>query len=211
MDSREIELMDARLRAAFSEEPPDASAVQLAVRKHIAEQQRRHWMRAWVVVGLAAAVILAVVGYGAFRRTGGTNVYADLAQDHRREVVDRQPRHWRSAPEELDPLIARYGVTDRMVAGLAPSGYRLEHAKTCLMAGKPVLHMVYSDGSREFSVYVRKQSGAGVRSGSASVGSEQGASEQVAVFHRDGFEAAVVTVGSSAECMQLARRAASAL
>jgi len=201
MDLRDDDI-DARLCAAYSDGLPDASALQQAVRKRIAAERAR----LWIFMGAAAAVVLAAVSIGIFQHARGTDIYAELARDHRREVVDQQPRRWRSEPAEIETLIARYGVTAPMVKGFAPTGFRLEHAKTCAMAGKPVLHLVYTDGSRQFSVYVRQRTGTGFRAGSTSVDSEQ-----VAAFERDGFEAAIVMVGSGAECLQWARRAASIL
>jgi anti-sigma factor RsiW len=93
-----------------------------------------------------------------------------------------------------------------MVSSLAPNGYRLEHAKTCAMGGKPVLHLVYTDGSKRFSVYLRQRSGKEVRPVARTIDSEQ-----VATFSRNGFEAAIVAVGSGGECLEWARRAAGIL
>jgi hypothetical protein len=150
--------------------------------------------------------VLAAIGYGLLHRTRGTGVYAELARDHRKEVVEQEARHWRNGPTEIEPLVARFGVTAPMLAGFAPAGYRLLHAKTCGIGGMPLLHLVYSNGSREISVYVRQHVGTGIRPGSLTVDSEH-----VIAFERDGFEAAVVMIGSDAECQAFARRAASFL
>jgi hypothetical protein len=199
MDSIDSEQIDAQLRAAFTEELPDASAIQVAVRKRIAAER----FRRLAALASAAAILLAVVGYAVFASTRGANVYGDLAKDHRREVMDGQPRDWKTNGAEMALLIAYYEVSPAMVNGFAPSGFHLEHAKTCGMAGKPVLHLVYSDGSRKVSVYVRKRSGPPIRTGSTSIDAEE-----VTAFTHDGFDAAVVTVGSSAECQAWARHAA---
>jgi anti-sigma factor RsiW len=200
MDSNEIDQIDARLRAAFAEPLPDAGALQNGVRRRIAAQRSLRLG----MLAVAAGILLAVIGYGFLRRT--TGIYQELALDHRIEVVERQPRHWRNGPAEIEPLVARYGVTAPMLAGFAPAGYHLLHAKSCGINGMPVLHLVYSNGNREISIYVRQHVGSGIRSGSFSVNSEQ-----VVAFGRGGLEAAVVMVGSGEECQLFARRAASYL
>jgi hypothetical protein len=194
--------IDARLRDAFSAEMPDASGIQRTVRKRIAAER----IRRLTLIGIAASLLLVAGGYGLLKRTRGMNVYTELARDHHMEVVEQQPRHWRSGSAEIQSLIARYGVTAPMLAGFAPAGYVLQHAKSCGIAGMPVLHLVYSNGSRQLSVYVRQHVGSGIQPGSMTVDSEQ-----VATFQRGGLEGAVVMVGSGAECAVMARRAASFL
>jgi hypothetical protein len=202
MDSNEMEQIDSRLQAAFSEQLPDAAAIQHAVRKRIAAERSR----SFAILAVAAALVLAAIGYGLLRRASRVGVYAELARDHRMEVMERQQRHWRNGPAEIEPLVARYGVTAPMLAGFAPVGYYLLHAKSCGIAGMPVLHLVYSNGNREISIYVRQHVGSGIRSGSFTVNSEQ-----VVAFERGGLEAAVVMVGSGRECQLFARRASSYL
>jgi hypothetical protein len=197
MDSNDVEQIDSRLREAFSEPLPDAAAIQQTVRKRIAAER---W-RSFAMLALAAAIVLAVAGYSLLRRTN--SVYAELARDHRMEVMEHQQRHWRNGPAEIEPLVARYGVTAPMLAGFAPAGYHLLHAKSCGIAGMPVLHLVYSNGNHEISIYVRQHVGSGIHSGSFTVNSEQ-----VVAFERGGLEAAVVMVGSGNECQLFARRAA---
>jgi hypothetical protein len=38
----------------------------------------------------------------------------------------------------------------------APVGYRLEHGKLCRLDGRPFLHLVYTDGANEVSVFLRQ-------------------------------------------------------
>lgn len=38
---------------------------------------------------------------------------------------------------------------------LAPVGYRLEHGKLCRLDGRPFLHLVYTNGANEVSVFLR--------------------------------------------------------
>ena len=92
---------------------------------------------------------------------------------------------------EIEKLAARYQLPD--VAGLAPQGYRLEHAKMCGLDGKPALHLVYTNGSQEFSVFVRARTGSEKALRQVSVGAEH-----LAGFGTDRLEA-VVAGGSSGE------------
>jgi anti-sigma factor RsiW len=183
---------DARLRQA-STELPDAAAVERSVRGRIMQQ------RVWRIAAVAAVVVLAgVLGYRVFRPEPVSRLYADAALDHRLEVMEHQPRRWRSDPAEIEKLAARYKLPD--VAALAPAGYRLEHAKICGIDGKPALHLVYTNGNREFSVYVRARTG-----GDGALRAVQVGTEHLAAFQTDRVEAVVATDGSSGECLEFAQ------
>ena len=186
-------VMDARLAAALAAPLPDATALERSVRARIARERSHRWMFA-----AAAALVLfaAVLGYRALRPP---HLYADAALDHRLEVMEHQPRHWRTDPAEIQKLAAKYQLQD--ASAWAPAGYRLEHAKMCGVDGKPALHLVYTDGAREFSVYILRRTGAAPRNlHTVSIGQEH-----LAAFQTDRFEAVIATAESSAECLQFAR------
>jgi len=186
--------LDARLRHAVSTELPDVSAVERSVCGRIRAE------RAWRIAAVAAAVLLAAfLGYRALRPV--SRLYIDAALDHRLEVMEHQPRRWRSDPAEIEKLAARFELSN--VGALAPAGYRLEHAKMCGIDGKPALHVVYTNGSQEFSLYIRVRSGSDKVLHAVSLGSEH-----LAAFQTDRLEAVVATGGSSGDCLQFARFAA---
>jgi anti-sigma factor RsiW len=190
---------DARLRDAVSMELPDTSALQASVRKQIGAERVRRF------AAVAAAVLFAAaLGYWALRMRPPARVYADAALDHRLEVMEHQPRRWRSDPADIAKLAQRFELSN--LTALAPPGYRLEHAKMCGIDGKPALHLVYTNGSQEFSIFVRARSGQarGVRM--VGVGSES-----LAGFQTDRVEAVIATSGSSEECLEFARFAQRAL
>jgi anti-sigma factor RsiW len=191
--------LDARLRDAFSSDLPDTAALNQSVHGRIARERGRR--RALVAATAAVLLFAAGLGYRSFRPA---SLFSDAARDHRMEVMERQPRRWRTDPAEIDRLAARYGLSN--LAATAPAGFRLEHAKMCGIDGKPALHLVYTSGIQEFSVYVRIGAGSARSLRAVSVGSEH-----LASFQTDRLEAVIVTAGSSAECQQFARLAAGIL
>ena len=189
--------LDARLRHAVSTELPDSVGVERSVRGRIRVE------RAWRFAAVAAAVLLAVfLGYRALRPV--SRLYIDAALDHRLEVMEHQPRRWRSDPAEIEKLASRFALPD--VGALAPAGYRLEHAKMCGIDGKPALHLVYTNGREELSFYIRARTGGEEALHAFTVGSEH-----LAAFQTDRLEAIVATGGSGGECLQFARFAAHVL
>jgi anti-sigma factor RsiW len=193
------EAIDARLRESLNLDLPDATAVQQRVRGRIRAER---WRR-WIVGTAAAAGVLVAVVLGA-RAARPERLYADAALDHRLEVMEHQPRRWRTDPAEIEKLAARYPLPN--LAALAPAGYRLEHAKMCGIEGQPALHLVYTNGVREVSVFVRGSVGSATAMHAVRVGSEH-----MAGFQTDRLSAVVATDGSSEECLKFARVAAAVL
>jgi hypothetical protein len=133
--------------------------VRAAMRESVAPV-RRSILASWRY-GLAAAValffiVIATVGY-AKGRIERTAVCIDAADDHQEEVVAKSPRRWRTDNAEVQALAQRIvgdaSVPDRIV----PAGYHLVGARVCLLHGKRYMHLDYSDGSSEISLFVRHQ------------------------------------------------------
>ena len=121
---------------------------------------RRPILASWQY-GIAAAValffvVIATVGY-AKGRIERTAVCIDAADDHQEEVVAKSPRKWRTENVDVQALAQRVvgdaSVPDRIV----PAGYHLVGARVCLLHGKRYMHLDYSDGSNEISLFVRHQ------------------------------------------------------
>jgi anti-sigma factor RsiW len=206
--AREIEeqaLVDERLAAVLLRESPDTTRIEQAVRRHVSASQSR---RRWILKGaMAAGVMAAIAGsYGLWRLTSAPRWYADAARDHRAEVVDRQPRRWRTGAGEIEILAAQNGLSFAQASGMAPAGYWLEHAKTCGIDGRRMLHLVFTNGTREYSLYVGPH-----QSATEGVRTVRSNSQQVAGFETGRFRALVVTDGEAAECTDLARLAAERL
>src|SRR5579871_2831331 len=114
---------DDRIRQAFADEPFDPAALERSIRAGMARSRRLPY--AGLIAALAAVLLTGLY----LRRVPKT--FRDAARDHRLEVVEHHPRHWRPGPE--------------WSALSVPAGFRLEHAKICGLEGKPVWHLVYTD------------------------------------------------------------------
>ena len=194
---REIEQqasVDERLVRALGRDLPDTTRLEQRVRNRIAAERSR---RRWVAAGVAAAIAGI---YGLVSLASTPRMYADAARDHRVEVVEQQPRRWRSGPAGIEPLAAQSGLTFAQAAALAPAGYSLERAKICGLDGQRMLHLVFANGTLQYSVYVRPHQGA-----KRDIRMIRRDSEQVAAFETGRFTAVVVLAGSAAECETLAK------
>ena len=192
---------DQRLRAVVLAENPDPTGILQNVRSRISSvaQPKTEWVK-W---GAVAAVLVAVLaGYGWHLGARPSRIYTDAARDHRTEVMEHRARRWRTGPE-LVALTKRYALSESAIEQLAPAGYHLQHAKTCGLAGQYVLHLVYTNGVDEVSLYLRQQQGSPSLENLRKV-----ANEKLIRFHTARYEGIVVGSGSEAECMQFSEVAA---
>ena len=192
--------LDATLRSALGGCPPDTDRLEQSLRRQISvDRRRRHWARAGAIAALALLAATAIVWV---RWTRTPQWYAEAALDHRKEVIEGQPRRWRSSPDELARLAAQNGLQLQQTTAMAAVGYRLERAKICGIGDRRILHLVFSSGTRRYSVFVSPQLG---RLETARTG-RQG-DERIAGFETGHFRGLVVSEGSAAECAELARAA----
>lgn len=195
---------DERLVAVLASDLPDTSRVDRInrhVRNRIAALEPQRTKHRWLVPGaIAASIIAAAVGlYTLVLPSAVPPSYAAAAEDHWAEVVEHQPRHWRSNPAELEALMARGGFSFTHVAALAAPGYWLEHAKTCGIAGRRTLHLVFTNGLQRYSLYLRPDEG-----GKEGIRLVRLNEEAVAGFETGHFNALLVTAGTSTQCKELA-------
>jgi anti-sigma factor RsiW len=191
--SAELEQMaetDARLRDALQAEDVDPSPVEARVRAAIADRRRR-WIRTGI--GVAAALAVFAVGLWSMRSPAPDPACLAAARDHHREVVEGQQRNWQTDSGAMQALAAREGIDGGLLAKLAPAELHLEKAKRCRLEGNPYLHLVYSDGARRVSVFLRAE--AGPRSG---VWTGDAGAERVAWFHGTQIRGIVVDAGAEA-------------
>ncbi len=210
MEMKQQVSMDARLRAAVSHELPETAALDRSIMRRIGviSARRRQFRRQFI--GAAAALILLMAGASAWRvrraaaPSASPRLYADAARDHQAEVVQHQPRRWRSGSAEIDALATRYGLSGKTAATLGAASFQLEHAKICGLEGRPVLHLVYSNGAREVSLYLRRNASKDRWNLHETIIGK----ENLDTFQTDRYTAVIVAEGSRADCLQLARSAA---
>lgn len=219
--------IDAGLREAVLAQEDDTSRIDRRVRELIAANatgqpvpQLRVWSRGWAAAALAiaaAAIVLAGVGYRTLVRQPVARVYADAAWDHGLEVVEHQPRPWLTDPGQIATLAEQQGIARSAVTALASGGYRLVRGKLCFLDHRIFVHLVYTDGVREFSVYLRTRDSKSlpvtareISNGKPLCTSDLNG-EHVASIETPQLTAVVVTNESSDAALKLARFASAVL
>lgn len=203
---------DARLVAALGSDLPHterADKINEYVLKRLATiEPQRSSKRRWLVSSaIAASLVAAAIGiYTLLVPAAVPPSYVAAAEDHWAEVVEHQPRHWRSKPGELQALMARSGFSLAQAAALAAPGYWLEHAKMCGIAGRRALHLVFTNGTQQYSLYLRPDDGQ-----KGEIRLVRYNKEAVAGFETGHFGALLVTAGTSTECKELAHLTAARL
>jgi anti-sigma factor RsiW len=209
--ARQAEL-DGRLREQILAASPDSSAVEFRVRQTIAsESRRRLFSTRRTAAAIAAMLLLALATIAATRmwfHPAPLQVCSDAARDHLREIVQREPRRWTSDVGGIDALGRRAGVSTAHIAAQSISGYQLERGKLCRLDGHVFLHLVYSDGIREFSLFLGS---AGSADGSGGVYVSDSGGEHAATLQSGNERLIVVTGESSTAARDLARIAMQAL
>jgi anti-sigma factor RsiW len=130
----------------------------------VIRQSHPIWGRPMVLAfrnGIAAVVVfgtLAVASLGYARgRIDRSAICVDAADDHQEEIVGKAPRKWRSDVNEVAALSQRIAGDPSIPQRIAPAGYQLIGARVCLLHGKKYMHLDYSDGSKEISLFVGHQ------------------------------------------------------
>jgi anti-sigma factor RsiW len=228
--SEEIERaihFDERLRAVVLSDAVSESGVASRVRQQISSDSSAQFepnsrppaARRWVIVaaGIAAAVLLTALGYAGLLGPELPRVYADAALDHQNEVVDHQPRRWFVDPSQIAALAGHLGVSESAVMAAPPVGYHLVHAKLCWLDSRLFVHLVYSDGSNEYSLFLRHSDvgrdaayrAAGAESAFVQTSGRQG--EHLVSFEVGELTAVVVTNQPQDVALRLSRSIAAAL
>jgi anti-sigma factor RsiW len=206
---RQREAEDALLREAMAVESArdlmTARDLERRVMRRIADERSRRWL--WPSVAAAAATLAAVLLLTQHHPVqANPAVFSDAARDHTVEIVQKAARHWRTAPAELAALEDSQGISDADVKAVEATGYRLERAKICRLAGLPYMHLVYAKDGREFSVYMRATGGKPVPEADSTSGNLQ-----LASFARGRVQAVIVTDAPRGDCLQFTRDAEAAL
>jgi anti-sigma factor RsiW len=157
---REEADFDLILRHAVNEERLQTRQLESHVRAAI--RKSMPWNRPLMVMvryGIAAAVVFATVALGTIGYAKGridrNAICVDAVDDHQEEIVGKAPRKWRSNGPELQMLATKVAVDPTIPDRIAPAGYHLVGARICDLHGKRYMHLDYSDGTNEVSLFVR--------------------------------------------------------
>jgi hypothetical protein len=176
--------LDRRVRASILAEEVDTSRVAAAVRHRIRKPRR--------VALLALAAAAASIALAAFLWPQIPPICAAAAQDHEREIVNGEPRRWLTGLSAIDSLAEKQGVPASAIAALGTTGYRLERGRLCFLKKQIFLHLVYTKGGSQYSVYLRPPSGEPSFSGSVRGGGN------LAYFETNRVTAVFVSHGANA-------------
>jgi hypothetical protein len=116
---------------------------------------RRPFLLQWrwpAFAGAAAMVILFALAIPRFTSHDPMHLLClDAVDDHRSEVLQREPRTWHTGPDIS-------GLVQRTVPGAqvpqAVAGLSLQKARICELLRAPALHLVYGSAGQQVSVFV---------------------------------------------------------
>jgi anti-sigma factor RsiW len=201
--------LDELVRSRVVRQEVDTAAIEQHVRASISDGEprtpARH--RLMAALAIAALVLLAFVGYKVILASRTKAIYSAAARDHRREIVEGQPRKWQTDAGAIQQLAAGQGLSANAIAALAPAGYRLAQGRLCFLNGRVFVHLVFADKNGNFSLFLREQDTPRF----AASGPHGYAAEHVAGFQKNTLTALVVTEESNESAMRLATSIASAL
>ncbi len=145
--------LDQRVRDAVLAEPLDTTPLERSIRERI---RRPLWPRWAVAIAAGIAIIIAGgLAYRALFHPKTPPLCIAAAQDHRREIVNREPRRWLTNLSDIQSLAEKQAVPGAAIAALETTGYRLQRARLCFLKRQIFLHLVYTKDGEELSVYLR--------------------------------------------------------
>jgi len=138
--------------------PPEAAMVTRIEQALDSKLARRQLFWAWrwpALAGAAALVLFCALAISRFSANNSMHLLCqDAADDHRSEVVLRQPRPWRTG-SQIGELALRVVPTASIPQTLA--GLPLEKARICGLLQAQALHLVYGSGAQQVSVFLMLQ------------------------------------------------------
>lgn len=209
---------DAELREAILADGIDVAALNHRIRERISagERTRSRWPLA-VAAAIAAVALTAGIGYRTIHKPVTAILCVHAAEDHHGEVVDKQPRKWLSNPEQIEALARRNGVASLIPAAIASGGYHLDRGRACRLEGAVFVHLVYSNGANEFSLFLSSRDAKPLagdirdRANGRAIYAASHGQEHLSYFRNGDLTAVVVTNQSEAATLSIARSASSVL
>lgn len=153
---------DLIIKHAVTEERLQTRQIESHVRKAIRESSPwRRPMFLMVRYGIAAIVVFGTLFIATFGYARGridlSAICVDAVDDHREEIIDKSPRRWRSNPKELAALSQKMTGDPAIPERVVPPGYHLVGARICDLHGKRYMHLDFSDGSNEISLFLHRR------------------------------------------------------
>jgi anti-sigma factor RsiW len=138
--------MNNGIRAALLSESVDTTALRKRVLTEVKGKRTvsiinivRHPLRIALAVAAGLIIVLAV---GAANRDNAR--YEEASLDHVAEVVRTEHREWRTQGSSIGQLLGELSIP----------GYQLVRGKECGISRSRYIHLVYSNGEQEISMYV---------------------------------------------------------
>jgi anti-sigma factor RsiW len=104
------------------------------------------------LVGAAAVILFCAIVLTRFTATNSMHALClDAVDDHRTEVVLREPRRWHSS-NEINDLVRRTVPAAQIPQTIA--GLPLQKGRICGLLQAQALHLVYGNGAQQVSVFV---------------------------------------------------------
>lgn len=150
---------DRLIRSAVNSATPPEDGVVARIEQAL-EGKRARWPMLWswrwpALAGAAALALVCAVAISRFTANDPMHrLCQDAADDHRSEVVLREPRTWRTG-SQINELALRVVPNTRVPQKLA--GLTLEKARICGLLQARALHLVYGSGAQEVSVFLMLQ------------------------------------------------------
>jgi hypothetical protein len=202
--------LDGRVRASLLAEQLDTSRLEHAVRSQIHPTLRHVPRWAAIAAGILAMIAASIFSYRTFLQEKNTPaVCIAAAQDHKREIVKGEARHWLTDLSAIQSLATQQGVPASAIIALSTTNYRLQRARLCFLEKQIYLHLVYTRDGDVYSVYLRPR--ANDPKFSLSVRDAKIGAEDLAYFQTNDLMAVFVSHTPGADPAAFARAGASVL
>ena len=149
----------------LSDEPVDTTRIREVILVKIQQDRtpnkgfRITWWQG--IGGTAALMALTLVTYLSLRPSAPLplTIYRDAADDHRAEVVEHMKLRWAQDDASILSLLKTVGATEELTQQITPAGFHLDRARVCKLLSHRYVHLVYTDGTREVSYFLRSREG----------------------------------------------------
>jgi anti-sigma factor RsiW len=153
---KEQENLNKRIRAALLSESVDITSLRMRVLTEVKGKRTvsvintaRHPIRIALTLAAGLLIVLAV---GAATRDNAR--YEQASLDNVDEVVRAGHREWRTQASSIGQLVSQCMKTPPQLEQLSIPGYQLLRGRECGISRSRYIHLVYSNGAEQISMYV---------------------------------------------------------